>query len=42
MKISVDFCYFTRRFAATNFRVHTHLSKRWRGTWSEKCWEPMW
>jgi len=42
MKISVDFCYFTRRFAATTFRVHTHLSKRWKGTWSEKCWEPMW
>jgi len=40
MKNSVDFCYFTRPFAATNFRVPTHLSKRWRGTWSEKGWEP--
>jgi len=42
MKNSVDFVVSLGLFAATNFKVHTHLSKCWRGTWSEKGWEPPW
>jgi len=26
-------------FVIRYFRVHAHLSKCWRGTWSEKGWE---
>jgi len=31
----------TKYFVIRNLGVHVHLSKCWRGTWSEKAWEPL-
>jgi len=37
-----DFYYFAQPFCPkTVLGVHAHLSKCWRGTWSEKGWEPL-
>ena len=43
IKNSVDFFILLSLFVIRNFRgsLHVHLSKCWKGTWSEKSWEPL-